>query len=59
MKRHIKYIGLYMVYFGNLLLLSGFIFGWTEHYAMLFIPLLFVIAGLVVHIWMLKKGSKY
>lgn len=59
MKKYIRHIGLAMIYLGVFVLLLSFVCGWTRSNAVLFPPLFLVVVGLILHVRMLKKESKY
>jgi hypothetical protein len=44
---------------GVLLLVLGFFFGWTTHNWFLISCLLFILAGVITHVVVIKRQSKY
>ncbi|CCY65552.1 unknown [Prevotella sp. CAG:1124] len=48
-----------MVCLGALSLIIGYPLGWTDHNAMLLSAAGMIIAGVVAHVYFLKKDSKY
>ena len=56
---YMKYAGIAAIMLGVLLLVLGFFFGWTTHNWFLIPCLLFVIAGAIIHVVVMKKESKY
>ena len=59
MQGQIKYIGLYAICLGVLLLLIAFLVGWTDNNLVLLILLLLIGGGTIGHIILTKKQSKY
>lgn len=58
-QRVMRRAGLFMVYAGALMLIVSYFFGWTDINFLLFACLLFIAAGIVLHVAMLKRESKY
>lgn len=59
MKKYISNLGLGMVCLGAMSLIVGYAFGWTDHNALLISAACMIIAGVAVHVYFLKKESKY
>ena len=55
----LPHIGLAAVYLGTLLLVLSFFLGWTTSHAVLFLSLFLIIAGVIAHVVILKRGHKY
>ena len=54
-----KYFGIGMLGIGVMLLVLGFLLGWTHHNAYTLLSLLLLIAGVVIHVAHVKRQSKY
>lgn len=54
-----KNIGIGMLCGGVLLLVIGFLIGWTHYNTYTLLSLLLVIAGVVIHVVHVKRQSKY
>lgn len=59
MKKYINKSGFVMVCLGALSLIIGYPLGWTDHNAMLLSAAGMIIAGVMAHVYFLKKDSKY
>lgn len=59
MKKKISHIGLVLIYIGVFVLLLSFVFEWTKYYTVLFLPLILIISGLILYVFMLKRESRY
>ena len=59
MKNYLKYLGLAFLVLGVLLLVVGHFLSWTSHNLFLFLILGLVLAGLVIHVCLMKKNDKY
>ncbi|MDO4159302.1 MAG: hypothetical protein Q4D41_02480 [Prevotellaceae bacterium] len=57
--RCLRLIGMPMVYVGALVLIASFVFGWTNANILLLLCAFVIIVGAVMHVWALKKESKY
>jgi len=51
--------GVALVSTGALLLLVGFLVGWTSNNLVLLLGLLLIIIGVVLHVKLAKSGEKY
>ena len=52
-------IGVALVVAGALLLVVGYVAGWTSSNLVLVIGLLLVVLGIILHIKLVKTGEKY
>jgi len=59
MKFFKKYLGIGLIFAGILLLVLLYLMHLTFLNTLLYIPLTFIILGLFVHIWQLKRQSQY
>lgn len=59
MKIHTKHWGIPLVVIGALVLIVGFIAGWTNVNALLICALLLIVAGIVMYILTMKREDKY
>lgn len=54
-----RYVGQVFVWMGTLWLLADVVLPLPPFNALLVVPLLFVIFGLVLHVWQQKSSSRY
>jgi len=54
-----KYIGIALIVVGSLMLILLQVCHFTFVNALLLLPLGFIIAGVVIHVWMIKRESRY
>ncbi len=54
-----SYLGVALVIIGALLLIGGYVAGWTSSNLVLLTGFILIIAGAVAHIRHLKKSEKY
>ncbi len=54
-----SYLGITLVILGVLMLTVGYALGWTDSNVLLLTAAAMVVAGAVLHVYMLKKESKY
>ena len=54
-----SYLGVALVIIGALLLMVGYIAGWTSSNLVLLTGLIIIVLGAVLHIKQLKKSEKY
>ena len=59
MKNYLKYLGLAFLVLGVLLLIVGHFLSWTSHNLFLCLILVFILAGVVIHVCLMKKNDKY
>lgn len=59
MKKYVRFSGLAAMYLGVILLIVGYAFSWTDSNAFIISALTLVMFGAVVHVYLLKKESKY
>ena len=59
MKRYVKNLGLGLACVGALSLIVGYAAGLTDHNAMLISAAVLIVAGLILHVYLMKKESKY
>lgn len=59
MKKYIRFSGLAGLYLGAVLLVSGYAFGWTDSNAFTITAAALVVVGAVLHVYFIKKESKY
>ena len=59
MKKYISFSGLSGLYLGAVLLVSGYAFGWTDSNAFTLSAVALVVIGAALHVYFLKKDSKY
>ncbi|MCI6160154.1 MAG: hypothetical protein PUH24_10095 [Prevotellaceae bacterium] len=58
-KKHAQHIGMALVYTGAVLLIVNFLAGWSHINALQFLALLLIIAGIIVHVSVIKKSGNY
>ncbi len=58
-KKHIRNSGFAMLCLGVVLLLLGYAFGWTDHNAFTLSAAALVVLGAALHVYLMKKESKY
>jgi len=58
-KKYKRNIGLTMIYFGVSVLLLCFVCGWTKYNIVIFPILFLIIIGLILHVLIIKRESKY
>jgi uncharacterized membrane protein len=54
-----SYMGVALIFFGALLLMVGYMAGWTSSNLVLLVGLILIILGAVLHIKHQKKNEKY
>ncbi len=59
MKNIKQYAGIYLILLGTLTLLLTRLNAWSGHNWLLLTGLLLIVAGIVTHIWSIKRESKY
>lgn len=59
MKEHIKKAGIAIVIIGALLLVASYTFGWNDINSVQFTGLGLIITGILLHIIILKRESRY
>lgn len=59
MKRHVNNLGIYAVCLGVLLLLTAFLAGWTDSNLLLVAAWLLIVGGIIGHVVLAKRQSKY
>lgn len=59
MKSLIKYTGLALVILGVAILVALFHYGLTFVNKLMAIPFFFILSGIVIFVWRLKKESRY
>ena len=59
MNKYIRRSGLAAIYLGAALLPLGYALGWTDNNAFTLSAAALVVAGAVLHVYFLKKDSKY
>ncbi len=59
MKKYVKNLGLGMVCVGALSLIIGYATSLTDHNALLISAAVLIVAGLVLHVYLMKRESKY
>ena len=58
-KKHIRNSGFAVLCLGVVLLLLGYAFGWTDHNAFTLSAAALVVLGAALHVYLMKKESKY
>lgn len=58
-KRHIRRTGFTVLCLGALMLVTGYALGWTDSNAFTLSAAALVVLGTVLHVYFLKKESKY
>jgi len=59
MKKLTPYISILFIILGTILLWATHIHESVHHNSILIIGLLFILAGIIIHIWNIKHESKY
>jgi uncharacterized membrane protein len=59
MNKILNHIGLYTVYLGVMILVISVICGWSKYNIPLFLGILFICIGIILHVVIQKKQSKY
>ncbi|MBR1656136.1 MAG: hypothetical protein IJ698_06970 [Prevotella sp.] len=59
MKRHVNNLGIYAVCLGVLLLLTAFLAGWADSNLLLVAAWLLIVGGIIGHVVLTKRQSKY
>ena len=59
MKKHIKNLGITLIFLGIMLFTIGFIAGWNNINAVQLAALAMVVGGAVLHVMYIKKQSEY
>lgn len=54
-----SYVGLVLIAIGVLFLAGLHLFHFTFVNTLLLIPLCLIVAGIVIHVWILKRQSRY
>ena len=54
-----KNIGLGLILLGSIMLAAQHLARFTMVNALLVVPLIFIVAGLVIHVWGMKRDSNY
>lgn len=59
MKKHIKNLGITLIFLGIMLFTIGFVAGWNNINAVQLAALAMVVGGAVLHVMYIKKQSEY